>query len=285
MDGSKFLILGGNGQLGKALQAQYPNAHVTNVAELDITDESSIKSYDWNGIETILNAAAYTNVDGAETAEGREAAWKVNAAAVSYLAKAAIEHDLILVHISTEYVFNGTKSPHTENEPLTPLGVYAQSKAAGELAVSTVPKHYILRTSWLIGEGANFVRTMMSLAEKNISPTIVADQIGRPTFTATLVSAIDNLLSTEAPFGTYNVSNGGEPASWAEITGAIFKELGRDDLRIIKTTTEQYYADKPESAPRPLLSTFELDKIRAAGVALNDWREDLKQYIKKELKK
>ena len=285
MDDSKFLILGGNGQLGKALQAQYPNAHVTNVAELDITDESSIKSYDWNGIETILNAAAYTNVDGAETAEGREAAWKVNAAAVSYLAKAAIEHDLILVHISTEYVFNGTKSPHTENEPLTPLGVYAQSKAAGELAVSTVPKHYILRTSWLIGEGANFVRTMMSLAEKNISPTIVADQIGRPTFTATLVSAIDNLLSTEAPFGTYNVSNGGEPASWAEITGAIFKELGRDDLRIIKTTTEQYYADKPESAPRPLLSTFELDKIRAAGVALNDWREDLKQYIKKELKK
>src|SRR4051812_14218213 len=190
MDDSKFLITGGNGQLGLALQAKYPAAKVTDVKELDITDQNSISTFDWSNVTTILNAAAYTNVDGAETPEGRVAAWKVNAIGSANLTRAALQHDLTIVHISTDYVFDGTQESHTEEEPFSPLGVYGESKAAGDTAVGLAPKHYILRTSWVIGEGKNFVRTMLSLGERGISPKVVADQIGRLTFTSELVRAI-----------------------------------------------------------------------------------------------
>lgn len=279
MDESKILIIGAKGQLGKALQAKYPNAMPVDREELDITDQAKLESFDWSNVELILNAAAYTNVDGAETAEGRKLAWLINATAAGYLAKIATSHDITMVHISSEYVFDGTISPHTEDEPFTPLGVYAQAKAAGDIAVGTVPKHYIVRTSWLIGDGPNFVRTMMGLAEKDVSPTVVSDQVGRLTFTDTLVAAIHHLTSTASEFGTYNVSNEGESASWAEITREIFKNLGRDELTVTDTTTAEYFASKEGVAPRPLNSTFNLDKIKAAGLELSDWREVLKTYI------
>jgi dTDP-4-dehydrorhamnose reductase len=134
----------------------------------------------------------------------------------------------------------------------------------------------------VIGEGKNFVRTMISLAEKNISPSVVADQIGRLTFTSTLVEAIDHLLNTNAAYGTYNVSNDGEPVSWAEVTRMVFKDLDRNDLSVTDTTTEEYFASKPESAPRPLESSLDLTKIKSAGLTLRDWRDDLIDYIKKE---
>jgi dTDP-4-dehydrorhamnose 3,5-epimerase len=285
MDQSQILIIGANGQLGKALQAKYPQAKAGDIAELDITDANSVRNYAWDNIKIVLNAAAYTNVDGAETAEGRITAWKVNAQAVANLAKAATEHGLIILHISSDYVFDGTKSPYSEDEPVSPLSVYAQSKAAGDIVLSAVPKHYILRTSWLIGDGSNFVRTMIGLAQKNISPTVVADQIGRLTFTDTLVSAVDHLLSTNAPYGVYNVSNDGEPVSWADITRVIFKELGRDDLNVTDTTTSEYFAGKSGVAPRPLRSTLDLTKIKKIGFNTLDWHEDLRNYIKKELAK
>lgn len=282
MDESRILIIGSNGQLGKALQTKYPKAQAVDREQLDMTNPESLLGYDWSGVDVIINAAAFTDVDGAETPEGREAAWKINAAAVANLGKIANEHDLTLVHISTDYVFDGTKSPHTEDEPFTPLGVYGQSKAAGDIAASITPKHYILRTSWVIGDGRNFVRTMISLAEKNISPTVVSDQIGRLTFTNTLVSGIAHLLATNAPHGTYNLSNDGNPVSWAEITRTIFKELGRDDLTVTDTTTEEYFASKPNVAPRPLKSELDLGKIKSTGLTLRDWRDDLHEYIKIE---
>ncbi|HZM64614.1 MAG TPA: NAD(P)-dependent oxidoreductase [Candidatus Saccharimonadales bacterium] len=282
MDESRFLIIGAYGQLGKALQAKYPKAKAVDRDNFDMTDWEMLSKYDWSGVDVILNAAAYTNVDGAETPEGREAAWKINATGPGYLSKLASEHNITLVHVSSEYVFDGTKSPHTEDEPVTPLGVYAQTKAAGDIAVSITPKYYILRTSWLIGDGPNFVRTMMSLAGKNISPKVVADQVGRLTFTHTLVEAIDNLLQKKADYGIYDISNDGEPANWADITRTIFKELGHDDLTVTDTTTEEYFADKPGVAPRPKQSAMNLSKIKATGLALRDWREDLQQYIKAE---
>lgn len=285
MDDSRILILGANGQLGLALQQRFPGAVATDREELDITSWESVRQFDWSSVDIVLNAAAFTNVDGAETPEGREAAWKVNARAVGYLAKAALEHDLTIVHLSSDYVFDGSKSPHTEDEPLTPLSVYAQSKAAGDIAASIAPKHYILRTSWVIGEGKNFVRIMLGLAEKNIAPTVVADQIGRLTFTHTLVDAIEHLLVSKAAYGTYNVSNDGDPASWADITRRIFANIGRDDLTVTDTTTEAYYAGKPGIAPRPLQSELDLSKIKATGVRLRDWQEDLKDYIKQEQSK
>ena len=281
MDDSSIFIVGAKGQLGLALQAKYPNAQSADIAELDITKADSVANYDWSGIKIVLNAAAFTNVDGAETPEGRIAAWNVNASAVGNLVKAALEHNFILVHVSTDYVFDGTLTPHTETEPFSPLSVYGQSKAAGDIAVSIAPNHYILRTSWVIGEGNNFVRTMLGLGQKNIAPSVVADQIGRLTFTSELVRAIDHLLTNGAAYGTYNVTNGGDSASWADITREIFQQAGYD-LKVTDTTTEEYYAGKPGVAPRPLQSTLALDKLEDTGFTPTDWKSDLADYISKE---
>jgi dTDP-4-dehydrorhamnose 3,5-epimerase len=285
MDSSRFIIVGANGQLGKALQARFPDAHPVDRGELDITDTAALDAFDWSKFDVVLNAAAYTNVDGAETAEGREAAWKINGQAPANLAKIANQHDVTLVHVSSDYVFDGTKTPHTEDEPVSPLSYYGSAKAAGDIAVGVAPKHYIMRTTWLIGDGPNFVRTMIGLAAKNISPTVVSDQIGRLAFTDTLVDCIEQVLKTKAEFGIYNATNDGEPASWANVTRAIFKDLGRDDLIVIDTTTTEYFASKTGVAPRPLQSAMDLTKIKATGLNLRDWRDELSTYIADEQKK
>jgi dTDP-4-dehydrorhamnose 3,5-epimerase len=282
MDDSSIFIVGANGQLGQALKAKYPGAQSADINELDITNAASVAGFDWSKVKVLFNAAAFTNVDGAETPEGRVSAWKVNAAAVGNLVRAAIKHDLTLVHVSTDYVFDGTQAPHTEDEPFSPLSVYGQTKAAGDIAVSLAPKHYILRTSWVIGDGKNFVRTMLELGQKGVSPAVVADQVGRLTFTSELVRAIDHLLGAQAAYGTYNVSNSGEPAGWADITRTIF-QAANFDLTVTDTTTAEYYAGKDNIAPRPLQSAFDLSKIKAAGFTPADWREDLINYVKKEL--
>jgi dTDP-4-dehydrorhamnose 3,5-epimerase len=281
MQGSEIFIIGARGQLGLALQARYPEARSADIDSLDITNQESVESFDWTGTKVILNAAAYTNVDSAETPEGRIAAWNVNASAVANLARVAFEHSMTVVHISTDYVFDATRNPHTEDEPFSPLSVYGQSKAAGDLAISLVPNHYVLRTSWVIGEGKNFVRTMLELGKKGVNPSVVADQVGRLTFTSELVRAIDHLLTTNAPFGTYNVTNAGEPASWADITREIFADAGYD-LSVTDTTTAEYYAGKDGIAPRPLNSIMSLDKLAATGFESRDWHDDLKAYIAKE---
>lgn len=282
MDNSTIFITGANGQLGLALQAKYPGAQTADINELDISSRNSVEQFDWSTIKIILNAAAYTNVDGAETAEGRVSAWKVNATAVGHLVHIAQKHDITLVHVSSDYVFDGSQDPHTEDEPLSPLGVYGQSKAAGDLVIGLAPKHYLLRTSWVIGEGKNFVRTMLGLGAKGVAPTVVSDQVGRLTFTSELVKAIDHLLSNQSPYGTYNISDSGEPASWADITREIFKNAGYD-LNVTDTTTEAYYEGKEGIAPRPLKSTLSLDKIQADGFSPTDWRDDLVHYIKQEV--
>ena len=277
----KYIIIGANGQLGKALQTKYPDAKAVDSDELDITNWQAIESFDWNGITHILNAAAYTNVDGAETPTGRVASWAVNASAVANLAQVASIIDATLVHISSDYVFDGTKSPHTETEPLSPISVYGASKAAGDIACVTTPKHYLIRTSWVIGDGNNFVRTMMGLADQDISPSVVNDQIGRLTFTPTIVEAIEHLITSDT-YGTYNLSNDGVSASWADITREIFTQLGRNDLKVINTSTEAYYFEKENIAPRPLKSTLDLSKIKSTGFTPTDWKQELKTYIEKE---
>lgn len=279
MDDSKFFIIGANGQLGTALRKKYPKAQFADKNELDITNRQSVESFDWSGISSVLNAAAFTNVDGAETPEGRVAAWQVNASAVANLTRVCRTHNMTLVHISSDYVFDGTKEPHYENEGFSPLSVYGASKAAGDLLVEQLDKFYLLRTTWVIGEGKNFVRTMLGLAEKNISPTVVHDQIGRLTFTSELVRIIDHLLRTKVPFGTYNATNDGPLESWADITRRVFKLAGRDDLTVTNTTTDEYFAGKDGIAPRPLGSNMSLDKLHSTGFTSRDWTHDLKDYI------
>lgn len=279
MNSNNIFIVGANGQLGRALRQQYPEARFADIDEMDITDRQSVESFDWSGISIVLNAAAFTNVDGAETPEGRVAAWKVNASAVANLTRVCRTHNMTLVHISSDYVFDGTKEPHFENEDFSPLSVYGASKAAGDLLVEQLDNFYLLRTTWVIGEGKNFVRTMLGLAEKNISPTVVHDQIGRLTFTRELVRIIDHLLSTQAPFGTYNATNDGPLESWADITRRIFELAGRNDLTVTNTTTAEYFAGKDGIAPRPLGSDMSLDKLHSTGFTSRDWTHNLKDYI------
>lgn len=282
MKDTEIFIIGANGQLGTALRQQYPGAQYADREELDITSRTSVDAFDWTGITTILNAAAWTNVDGAETDEGRIGAWAVNASAVANLTRVAAKHGMTLLHISTDYVFDGTKDPHLEDEVFSPLSVYGASKAAGDAVVCTLEKHYILRTTWVIGEGKNFVRTMLGLAEKGVSPTVVADQIGRLTFTAELVRAIDYLLNSQAPFGTYNVTNDGPLASWADITRQIFTLAGYPELTVADTTTAEYFAGKTGIAPRPLGSNMSLDKLHATGFISHNWQDDLTDYVRSE---
>ena len=285
MDSSKIFIVGANGQLGTALREQYPNSRFADVDQLDITSRKSVESFDWSGIEIILNAAAFTNVDGAETDEGRVASWRVNASAVANLTRVARENNITLVHISSDYVFDGTKEPHMEDEDFSPLSVYGASKAAGDLLVEQLDRYYLLRTTWVIGEGKNFVRTMLGLAQKDISPTVVGDQNGRLTFTSELVRAIDHLLKCRTSYGTYNITNDGPLASWADITRQIFSLAGYENLTVTGTTTAEYFAGKEGIAPRPLGSDMSLEKIQATGFIGRSWQDDLRAYIEKELSK
>jgi dTDP-4-dehydrorhamnose 3,5-epimerase len=190
---------------------------------------------------------------------------------------------MTLVHVSTAYVFDGSKEIYTEQDTPNPLGVYAKSKAAGDARVARLPKHYIIRTDSVIGDGKNFVRTMLELAKKGVSPTVVADQIGRLTFTDELVRAIDYLLTKKADFGTYNVTNDGPLVSWADITRQIFTLAGYTNLTVTNTTTAEYFAGKEGIAPRPLGSNMSLEKIHKTGFSSQNWLDELAEYVKKEV--
>ncbi|MCR8669803.1 bifunctional dTDP-4-dehydrorhamnose 3,5-epimerase family protein/NAD(P)-dependent oxidoreductase [Agrococcus sp. HG114] len=279
----KTLVLGANGQLGRALRRQWAERTDVEFAGRDAIDLARPETLDgirWSQYGTIVNAAAHTAVDGAETDEGRRDAWAVNASGPARLAAIAAQHRLTLVHVSSDYVFDGAQPLHGEDEPLAPLGVYGQSKAAGDLAVAVAPKHYVLRTSWVVGEGKNFIATMASLAERGVDPSVVGDQVGRLTFAAELARAIDHLLASRAPYGTYNVSNGGEPASWADIAARVFERTGHDASRVTPVTTAEYYADKEGIAPRPLQSALDLGKLESTGFAPRDQFEQLDEFVR-----
>lgn len=282
----KTLVLGGGGQLGLALAAALPGSEAVIRAQLDVTDAEAVAAWPWHEYAVVLNAAAYTAVDAAETPDGRVAAWAANATAPATLAGLARRHGFTLVHFSSEYVFDGTAPldpGHAEDEPLSPLGVYAQTKAAGDIAAALAPRHYVLRTSWVIGEGKNFVRTMQSLAEKGVSPSVVDDQVGRLTFTDELVRATRHLLDSQAPYGTYHVSNAGPAMSWREVAQAVFERSGRSADDVSGTTTEAYaegvLAQGNPFAPRPLNSAMSLEKLRATGFEPEDALAALDRYL------
>lgn len=277
----KTLVIGRLGQLGTALQKVLPDAEFVDRDEFDMTDPSAYEVKKWRDYDTIINVAAYTAVDQAETPEGRRMAWSINATALKYIAKVAKENRITLVHISSEYVFDGTNKIHDENEPLSPLGVYAQTKAAGDIVAATVDRHYLVRTSWVIGEGNNFVRTMKGLAEKGVEPNVVNDQIGRLTFTKDLANGIVHLLKTKPEYGTYNLSNTGDSISWADIAKIVYEKSGKSADAVKPISTEQYYQGKKGISPRPLQSTLNLDKIESVGFHARDWHEALEDYLAK----
>lgn len=280
----KTLVVGANGQLGRALRnllGDSPEFEYASRDELDLADPAFPLSRRWRDYETIINAAAYTAVDVAETAEGRADAWAANVTGVSALAKVAAENSITLVHVSSDYVFDGAKNgAYGEDDRLCPLGVYGQTKAAGDVAVSTAPRHYIVRTSWVIGEGNNFVRTMASLAERGIDPKVVDDQVGRLTFTSDIAAGVEHLLKTRPEYGVYNLTGAGEPMTWADIAKSVFTATGHDAARVTGVSTEDYFsAATTPVAPRPKNSVLAIDKIGATGFVPSSMPDSLAAYL------
>jgi dTDP-4-dehydrorhamnose 3,5-epimerase len=279
---SRTVVLGANGQLGRALRTRFPSATFLTRADLDLGADGLRDCLPWRDFDRVVNASAYTKVDRAETDEGRREAWATNASAMASLATIASECELELVHFSTDYVFDGSREVHDEDEPFSPLGVYGQTKAAGDLAVSTVPHHYIIRTSWVIGDGPNFIRAMLDLARRGISPRVVNDQFGRLTFTTDLARAVEHLVTVGARRGTYNLSSSGKSSTWFEVAQRVFELAGHDPQRVNGISTDEYFADTM-SAPRPRFSTLGLDRINALGFDTSDQDAALERYVQGEL--
>ncbi|MDR7235042.1 bifunctional dTDP-4-dehydrorhamnose 3,5-epimerase family protein/NAD(P)-dependent oxidoreductase [Agrococcus sp. BE272] len=278
----KTLVLGANGQLGRALRHRWADRADVEFAgrdRIDLADPAALEGIRWSGYDTIVNAAGYTAVDAAETDEGRRDAWAVNAVAPARLAATAAEHGLTLVHVSSDYVYADREGERREDDPLGPLGVYAQTKAAGDLAAAAAPRHYIVRTSWVVGEGRNFVATMASLARRGVAPEVVDDQVGRLTFADELARAIDHLLTIRPASGVYNASNGGEPASWAAIARRVFALVGADEGAVRPVTTDAYFASKTGIAPRPRHSALSLAKLEATGFEPRDQLAMLEEFV------
>ncbi len=275
----RTLVIGANGQLGRALQQALPTADFADRSRIDLFNEETLDRVRWSEYDTVINAAAYTAVDQAETAEGRRDCWDANVTGVARLAQHAARHRLTLVHVSSDYVFDGTKDgAYLESDRIAPLGVYGQTKAAGDAIVAAVPQHYIVRTSWVIGDGNNFVRTMASLAERGIDPSVVGDQFGRLSFTQDIAAGIVHLLSSNAPYGIYNLSNEGPAMSWADIAATVFELTGHDPARVSSTTTAEYFAGKQVS-PRPLNSTLSLEKLQQTGFVPREASQALREFL------
>jgi dTDP-4-dehydrorhamnose reductase len=284
------LLTGGSGQVGSALRRSAP-AGVELVAPdraaLDIRDPAAlagmVASRPW---AAVVNAAAYTAVDRAES--DVVAAWQANALAPAALAAATHAAGIPLIHISTDYVFSGTKpEPYVEDDPVGPLGVYGASKEGGEQAVRTGnPRHIILRTAWVVSpDGSNFIKTMLRLGADRPELRVVADQHGCPTSAADLAAAILAILARpgEITWGTYHFVNDGA-ATWHDLACAVFERASRYG-RPQPTVTPITTADYPTPARRPAYSHLSTDRIRRTfGIEPRPWRTAIDQIVDQLLK-
>ncbi|WP_225746060.1 sugar nucleotide-binding protein [Corynebacterium sp. Marseille-P4611] len=274
MPARRILVTGANGQLGRALKRLLADAEFCTHADFDITNPPE---RNWKQYSAIINCAAYNDVNGAEN--DRAAAWAVNAEGPAKLARIAAENQITLVHVSSDYIFDGANEVHSEEELLSPLSAYGASKAAGDTAAQTAPQHYVIRTSWVFGDGENFMSTMRRLAAKGVEPKVIHDQRGRPTFAEDLAKGIVHLLNSDADYGVYNLSNSGDTVGRDEIAMAVFIGLGHDPAEVTPVSTEQYREIAGPEAPRPKESTLALDKIEATGFKPQNWRAALALYL------
>ena len=281
----KILVFGRIGQLGSALAEVLSDRYETRFIdqpELDLTVPERVRDHVQTYLPSIvINAAAYTAVDRAETEP--ELAHIINARAPGSLAYACDEAGAVLIHYSTDYVFDGTASmPYTETAAVAPTGVYGQSKLAGEIAVASATQRYvILRTAWLYSAvGHNFVKTMLKLADSGQPVRVVADQVGSPTYAQDLARVTRSIIevlnsSREDCFGLYHVTNTGT-TSWHGLAQEIFRLAAHQDVVVQPISTEEY----PTPAPRPAYTALDCSKLeRVFGLTLPSWRDALARCI------
>ena len=286
----KILLLGSDGQLGTALVHQQLPENTTiagvDIPQLDITDPQMVeKVLSERQPSVVINAAAYTDVDRAE--KDPKAAFSINCDGPRHLAESCAKSNTPLVHISTDYVFDGNKNkPYRETDPVSPSGIYGQSKADGEIAVrSILPVHLIVRTSWLYGTvGHNFVKTMLKLGYQNDTVQVVADQYGSPTcaddLAATVLAIVHRMRDRRnITWGTYHYCGDGV-ISWFEFAGAIFEFARRFGLnrspQVVPITT----VDWPTPAKRPPYSALDCTLIeKNFGITTEPWQKSLKKTV------
>lgn len=288
----KILVTGCNGQLGRAIRKEYAASDVefinTDVVEgegvvsLDITDvDAVLKLVRAEKPDVIINCAAHTNVDKCE--EQWDLAYKINAIGPRNLSIAATEADAKMIHVSTDYVFegNGTR-PYTEFDAPNPVSAYGKTKLEGENFVKEfAKKHFILRTAWLYGDGKNFVKTMLALAENHDELNVVCDQLGTPTSAVELAKMIHYLEGTEN-YGTFHATCEGD-TNWADFAEAIFKRAGKN-VKVNHVTSKQYKEMNPASANRPAYSILEDYMIKlTSDFVMADWQDALDVYMKELL--
>ncbi|RRJ86789.1 dTDP-4-dehydrorhamnose reductase [Gulosibacter macacae] len=271
---TRYLITGAAGMLGQDLQRALAGRDVTALtrADLDITDQDAVTRA-VEGYDVVLNAAAYTAVDNAETDE--DAAYAINATGTANLARAAAAAGAKFVQYSTDYVFQGNASePYDEDAPRDPLNAYGRTKAAGEeQALEVHPDGtYVLRTAWLYGAGGpNFAKTMVKLAGSHPEITVVDDQLGQPTYTRDLAEQTVRLLDAEAPAGIYHATNSGE-CTWFDFAREIFRLSGNDPERVKPTDSASFV----RPAARPAYSVLGHRRWAEAGVPeMRPWLEAL----------
>ena len=277
-----ILITGSNGQLGNEMQqaaVRFPdfNYIYTDVAELDICDKSALDAFvKANNVNVIVNCAAYTAVDKAE--DDVELCYKINRDAVRNIAEVATENKVKVVHVSTDYVFDGTNYlPYTEDMPVCPATVYGKSKLEGEQALlENCRESVILRTAWLYSSfGNNFVKTMIKLGNERDSLGVIFDQVGTPTYAADLADAIMQLISSETFVpGIYHFSDEGV-CSWYDFTKTIHRMANITcDVKPIETK------DYPARTPRPHFSVLNKGKIKSTyGISIPHWEVSLEKCI------
>jgi len=290
----KLLVIGSNGQLGWELCRRGEKADFEivplDLPEFDITDPSTVKKgVSQTGVSLVINAAAYTAVDKAEAEP--ESVFAVNRDGPAYLASSCMEAGIPLIHISTDYVFDGNKDgPYLETDPVSPLCVYGKSKTAGEIEVRTrLKEHIILRTSWLYGiHGQNFVKTMLRLGQEKEELSVVADQYGSPTYAADLAEAIlaiaDYLRQgRQIPWGTYHYCGMGE-TTWHGFAKNIFDLARKYDSLIVNKVVPITTAEYPTPAKRPANSVLACSLItKHFGIQPRPWQESLARMVKKTL--
>lgn len=281
----RILITGGSGQVGTELQRIVWPADVTLVApdrqHLNLADPSSITAaFAATNPDLVINSGAFTAVDRAETEV--ETAMAVNGSAPELLARLCATRGIALIHLSTDYVFDGSKDgAYGEDDPTAPLNIYGRSKLAGEAAIrATLSQHVILRTSWVYaGHGANFVRTMLRLGQEREELSIVADQHGCPTWAGDLARAIATIAlriqAGDGVWGTFHLS-GANPTTWYDFASEIFSRSAGKKPRLKPIATSAY----PTPARRPLNSVLDCGKIAASyGIHARPWRDALAEML------